>query len=83
MLKILKNHYIKERNMEWRNIDPREIYTYNRKNIVILRPNTSGITYVAGTASIDTKNNYSIITSFEDHKCIEDWDIDWWWIEAP
>ena len=72
---------------EWKNTDPRDTHSYNSQVlIVILRMAPTGIFYEAGTGVVDTKHDWYIITSFEDHgliKADEKWDQDWIWIEQP
>lgn len=68
----------------WKATDPR-IDINKRASIVILRPTLIG-GWVAGTAFVDTKEGYSIRTSFEDHRVIgadENWDLDWRWAFQP
>jgi hypothetical protein len=61
----------------WRNDDPRE-HINKRADILILRP-TGGTSYRVGQGKVETKNGWSIWTTFEDHQHIEDWDPLWWW----
>jgi hypothetical protein len=61
----------------WRNDDPRE-HINKRADILILRP-TGGTNYRVGQGQVETKNGWSIWTTFEDHQHIEDWDPLWWW----
>jgi hypothetical protein len=66
----------------WRRGDPRALI-YKHREIIILRPSTSGYGWTAGTASVETKHTYSILTSFEDYPLIDDWNEDWAWCFAP
>ena len=61
----------------WRNDDPRE-HINKRADILILRP-TGGTNYRVGQGQVETKNGWSIWTTFEDHQHIDDWDPLWWW----
>ena len=62
--------------------DPR--YTiYKRCNIIILRPSGPAGIWTAGTGFVETKNGWSITTSFTDHRLIDDWDKSWCWTRAP
>jgi hypothetical protein len=65
----------------WRNQDPRE-YINKRADILILRP-TGGTRYRVGQGQVETKNAWSIWTTFEDHQHIDEWDPLWWWDWAP
>lgn len=65
----------------WSNEDPRERIN-KRADILILRP-TGGSSYRVGQGQVETKNGWSIWTTFEDHKYIESWDPLWWWDWAP
>lgn len=67
--------------LKWRDTDPR--YDINkRSNIIILRPESYGH-WKAGTAHVETKEGWSIRTSFEDYRSIDDWNTDWLWCFAP
>jgi hypothetical protein len=70
----------------WRSTDPREFGDI-RASIVILRPAPAGPhEQLAGTGYVDSDKRYSILTSFEDYRCIDadaKWNTDWWWIFAP
>ena len=63
--------------MTWSNEDPR-LTIYKRADIIIVRPDGK-----TGKARVETHHGYSIITSFDDHGSIDDWDQDWFWIHAP
>ncbi len=69
--------------MEWKYTDPRlDINKY--ANIIICRPSLQGNDHLeAGTAHVEVKHTYSIVSSFEDQKYSEDWSQDWCWIYAP
>lgn len=62
----------------WRNQDPRE-FINKRADILILRPGATGSSYRVGQGQVETKNAWSIWTSFDDHKHIDEWDPLWWW----
>lgn len=65
----------------WRKNDPR--FDINKRaSIIIARPSMRG-QWLTGTAHVDTKEGWSIITSFEDHRSIDKWDPDWTWCFAP
>jgi hypothetical protein len=69
---------------EWKNTDPRD-EIYKRATIVIVRPNLNGAPET-GIGFVETKNGYSILTSFENHGLVDEgekWDEAWWWILAP
>jgi hypothetical protein len=67
----------------WIKTDPRHLI-YKRANIIILRPSILGrFQYEAGTGHVETKNDWSIDTSFTDHSSIETWDKDWLWTRFP
>ena len=68
----------------WKATDPR-IDINKRAFIVILRPSLLG-GWTAGTAYVDTKEVYTICTSFKDYQVIgadENWDPDWKWAFGP
>lgn len=67
----------------WKYTDPR--FDINKRaDIVILRPSLVGHGHMnAGTAHVDTKEGWWIITDFPDHPSIEEWDPDWCWTFAP
>ena len=73
-------------NYEWKKTDPRHSIN-KRDNIVILRPSILGNGLMeASCAQVETKNEYCIFTSFDNHKVItenEKWDQDWMWTWAP
>lgn len=61
--------------------DPR--YDINKRaNIIILRPTVGG-NWSTGTAHVDTKEGWSIVTSFSDYYSIDEWDPDWVWCFVP
>lgn len=62
--------------------DPRHTI-YKRCNIIILRPAGPAGIWHAGTGHVETKNGWSITTSFEDHRTIPEWDPSWCWARAP
>ena len=67
----------------WKNSDPRD--EYGRFAIVILRPSGKGYnSWISGIGAVDTKqHSFSVITSFEDYKYIDEtetWDPTWKWI---
>jgi hypothetical protein len=69
--------------MDWKNTDPRKDIN-KRADIVILRPGLSGFrSRTAGIGNVDTKTDWSIVTSFEDHRLInadDKWDSSWMWV---
>ena len=72
-------------SQQWKRTDPR-LAINKRAEIVILRPAVSGGFWAAGMGSVETKNAYSVLTSFDDHPLVgedEEWDIDWRWSLAP
>jgi hypothetical protein len=69
----------------WSNADPRNTI-YKRATIVILRPRASGHGWETGIGQVETKNGYSVLTSFENHDLVaegEKWDELWMWVRAP
>jgi hypothetical protein len=75
-----------KRNKMWKNTDPRE-HINKRGQIVILRPGLHGYhTMRAGLGLVDTKEQYIILTDFEDHHLInadQSWDPSWLWAFGP
>jgi hypothetical protein len=71
----------------WKNTDPRvDIYKWAR--IVILRPSLLGFgNMIAGIGEVETKNTWTIFTSFSDRRSYIDadtkWNEDWYWARAP
>ncbi len=67
---------------DWQNCDPRSVLVdMKRVTIVILRPNATGkARWEAGLGFIDTKDDWCVLTTFEDHSMVrdEDWAPDWW-----
>lgn len=76
--------------MIWEERDPRHTI-YKRAKIIIIKPNIDGRSKLdIGIGDVETKNGYSIWTSFLDYnqKPIsihegDDWDKDWKWIRFP
>ena len=70
----------------WKNTDPR-LDIDKRADIVILRPSLTGFGHrTAGVGQVETKNGWSVHTSFEDYKCLhasEEWNPDWQWAFGP
>jgi hypothetical protein len=66
----------------WLHDDPRHTI-YKRCNIIILRPAGARGHWHAGTGYVETKNGWSILTSFEDRRVIDEWDKTWLWSRAP
>ena len=71
---------------QWRRCDPREHF-WKRGSIVVFRPSPIGQgLFDAGVGTVETKNGYSVLTSFQEHPLVgEDdrWPEGWLWIEAP
>lgn len=68
----------------WKNSDPRTDIN-KRDVIVILKPGLN-TAFETGIGYVETKNGWSIRTSFENHKLISEtdkWDQDWLWCYAP
>ena len=67
---------------KWNKGDPRNSIN-KRANIFILRPASSGYHWETGIGNVETKNGWSIWTSFAGHSSIDNWDEDWLWSWAP
>jgi len=70
----------------WKNTDPRDLCSYGYYEIVILRPGPGDGKLTTGFGDINTKHDWLILTSFEDHRVIhadDKWDDAWWWVLAP
>jgi hypothetical protein len=72
---------------EWRNTDPRvDFIDMNRVEIVIIRPSINCNGWEAGIGYAEMEHGYSVWTSFENHKHVnenEKWDPAWFWVRAP
>lgn len=70
----------------WSSTDPR-LDINKRAFIVILRPSLTGHGHkMAGVGQVETKNGWSIYTSFDDYKYINAdaaWNPDWQWAFQP
>ena len=70
---------------DWKSSDPLvELIGMKRADIIILRPHQSGVRWWdTGTGQVEMKHGWSIFTTFENRRVLDEWPEGWLWSLAP